>query len=73
MENKLSIPLLNITFKVNELHNLLHEIELSSESKDMLENKITEIHKEINYVHNNRVNIVDELYKLANNISITIK
>lgn len=70
MENKLSLPLLNITFKVTELHNLLHGIELSSEAKDMLVNKITEIHKEIRVVHDSREKIVDELYQLANALSI---
>ena len=73
MENKLSIPLLNINFKVTELHNLLHEIELSSEAKDMLVNKITEIYEEIRLVNDSKVKIVDELYQLANALSKNIR
>lgn len=71
MENNTKLPLLNISFKVNELQTLINGLNLDAEVNLDITMKINEIHDEIAYVDNNRQMIVKELFILANNISKT--
>lgn len=69
MQNNLTLPTLNISFKLNELQTLINGLNLDAEAELDVTIKINEIHEQIRYVHDNRQLIVHELIKLANNMS----
>lgn len=73
MENKISLPLISISHKVNELNTLVNSLDIRDESIKAIQYKINEIHEEIRYCHDMRINIVDELYRLANSVSLNVK
>lgn len=70
MRNNMTLPTLNISFKLNELQTLINGLNLDAEAELDITIKINEIHEQIRYVHDNRQLIVHELHKLANTISI---
>lgn len=71
MENNMTLPTLNISFKLNELQTLINGLNLDAEAELDVTIKINEIHEQIKYLSDNRELIVQELHKLANTISIS--
>jgi hypothetical protein len=69
MENKLSMPIISVSFKVNELHTLLHQLNIEDSIKHQLIDKINEVHDELFILHNQRDSFVGKLCELANAMS----
>ena len=69
MNKNLSLPLLQITFKVNDLQTEINKIEMSDIDRLKLTTLITGIHEKIVDADNMRKDIALELFSLANAIT----
>ena len=69
MNKNLSLPLLQITFKVNDLQTEINKIEMSDIDRSILTTLISRIHDKIVDADNMRKDIALELFSLANAIT----
>lgn len=68
MKKNISLPLLSLIFKLNDLVQKINSLDISNSDRASIQQSINKVYNEINKVHSNRMRIVDEIHKIANSL-----